>query len=204
MKLWKISSSALVLCFSLGCVVPARNTYIYLDRPEASHSKDSVDGSPAIAYFEFHKIWLSATFQPTFVQLGVHVPEGQTAKLDGKLLEITQNIGVEPKAKALELIPMPADYKNVTPVNFMIGYKHDFHAEENFRTLSGGTIVLNAPLAKNVVCHKGYFFKAPISLPKNCKGSLKFPDLEINGTSYPGPSLSFEEKKEWVLTYVGP
>ena len=204
MELWKKFSPGLVLLFSLGCLVPAKNTYTYLDRPEAVHSKDSIGGSPAIAYFEFHKIWLSATFQPTFVQLGVHVPEGQTAKVNAKFFKITQMMSNESKTSELELIPVPGDYKNVTPVNFLIGYKHDFNAEENFITLSGGTTVLNAPLAKNIVCHKGYFFKAPFSRTASGKGSLIFPELEINGTSYPGPVLSFEEKNEWVLIYVGP
>jgi hypothetical protein len=204
MELCKKCLAPLLFLFSMSCVVPVRNTYIYLERPEAIHSKDNINGSPAIIYFEFHRIWLSATIQPSFIQLGIHVPEGQTAQVEMKTLEITQSLGTESVKNELELIPVPGDYKNVTAVNFLIGYKHDFSAEEHFKTLSGGTIVLNYPLSKNIICHKGYFFKIPFSLPKSSKGLLRFPNLNINGTSYPGPILPFTEKKELVPAYFGP
>ena len=205
MQFWRSIQLCIVAIAFLGCVVPVKNTFFYLERPGSTHSKDSVNGSPSIIYFEYHEIWLSATIQPSCIQIGIHVPGGQTAQLLSNTIELSQNVnGPESHKYKLDLRPVPGDYKNITPVNFMLGYKHDFDVENCFGVLSGGTTELSAPLSKKIICHKGYFYKAYYVTPRKAGGTLNLPDLKINGIFFPGPSISFKEEKEIVMAYAGP
>ena len=194
----------IALVFILGCILPVSNTYFYIERSEAIHSKESVNGPPSIIYFEYNKIWLSTSIQPTFIQVGVHVPENQTVLLEDRTVELVQNIDNKNIKQELELIPVPGDARHVIPINYMLGYEHGFDPGENFGILTGGTIILNYPLAKNIICHKSYFFKIPYSVKNKTTGIIRFPNLRINGIIYPGPGLPFQEKKTTISTYIGP
>jgi|GEM_PF-5988766 hypothetical protein len=193
-----------VVIFSFSCF-PSKSTYFFIDRPEATHLSDSASGgSPSVIYFEFHKVWLSASIQPDYIQFGINVPEGQTAQLLSKLVDVRQIVGADTTQSHFELIPTPADRRYIICINYLVNYTHGFDNQEQFGVLTGGTIVQHHPLAKDIVCHKGYFFTVPYSVPKKAKGILKLPDMMINGEIYPGPALPFSEKKKMVLTYYGP
>jgi hypothetical protein len=121
------------------------------------------------------------------------------------VIELNQNINTSESHKfQLDLNPVPGDYKNITPVNFMLGYKHDFDIKYGFDVLNGGTTELSAPLSKRIICHKGYFYKAYYTTPRKAGGTLNLPNLKINGVFFPGPSISFKEEKEVIMAYTGP
>ena len=104
----------------------------------------------------------------------------------------------------LDLVPIQINYKYMIPIGRLINYYDNEYEKpkpsENFGILTGGTRIFNYPLNKNFVCHKGYFFNVQYGIPQKSKSTLRLPAMVINGQPFPGPTITFLEKKEWVPT----
>jgi hypothetical protein len=82
--------AALLSLGLLGCV-PWRYSYEHLDVPGARYFQSACQhsaGPPSMAYYPFHVIFISLDVTHT-VTLGLHLPAGTTAALNGTTVRIT-------------------------------------------------------------------------------------------------------------------
>jgi hypothetical protein len=75
---------------TIACAcVPMSSTYERIDAPDAVRFKNICRGSvgpPSTVYYPFHGIYISLNFSSTM--LGLHIPEGMTAKLTDNTIKV--------------------------------------------------------------------------------------------------------------------
>jgi hypothetical protein len=175
-----------------GCI-PMRYPYEHIDVPAARYFKSTcyhTFGPQSIAYYPFHGIFVSLDVTDT-VALGLHLPAGTTAELNGHTVHI---IGSTDSGQIDTTIPIRAaqhDYvRKGDPLEFSL--RDPFTSEDHFGPLLGDT---------NNGRNLWYRFVSVTSEPRRIptpreliRGTIELPSITINGQTYEAQSIPFERR----------
>jgi hypothetical protein len=181
-------------------------SYFKLEHENASYFYHE-SPPPTLMMFDFHSMVLSTGIFTDGIQIGINLPTGHIARLLGNNIEVIINDSQgHTNRMTLEIYTLPIYYKNMEMAAPLTNYYRKIPQPifyDGFAPLVGDTSVEIFPLA-TITSHKGYFYKANCSVPQKTSGNIKFPDLEIDGLTYPGPTISYRWVKEWFIIYFGP
>ena len=199
--LWRLAL-ALGVSTTVGGCVPMAEHYLRIEVPEARYFGSSCHGGvgpPSVVYYPYHGLFISLRITDE-VALGVHVPAGTTAQVDGDRVRI---LGMTDHGAVDVSLPIRATQQgslgSVHPREFS-GFPDPFTSAENFGPLVG---------ASNEGHYLWYLFVArtdPIHLsstpPGLLRGTVELPRMTINGQHYGPQTLHFERHVHAELSPV--
>ena len=180
----------------LGCALPIPHKYEYkrIDFEKVTRLRvknSSGFGSPGLVIFPYHGIKISAMIRPEYLQVGIHVSDGHTVRLKSHFVKLHDIKNKLTGTREVELLPSPlAEIGNPW---WMI-YPDPFGKEDYFDMLHGGSNFSQKAIIKSV-CDKCYLLAALFDGNSIKEGSVKLPDISIDGTDYEGPLLYFKTCK---------
>jgi hypothetical protein len=181
---------------TVGGCVPTVSGYLKIEAPEARYLETSCNagiGLPSIVYYPYHGVFISLDIT-TWVAFGVHVPAGNTVRLEGNRVRIS---GTSRQGLVDVRMPIWAGRQGsvgaVLPPEFR-GLPDPFTSRDFFGPLQG---------ASRDGHNLWYFFLAEtgagegqirtISAPRGLqRGSVELPPMTINGQHYDAQTLQFE------------
>jgi hypothetical protein len=175
---------------SQGCV-PGSISYLRVDAPGAVHLKSlcgGTVGAPEILYYPFESIFISVDPQP--ILLGLHVPAGVVAQMDGDMVRITGTTSDGPVSKEVRLQLAP---QNMIGTNVPAEFRKLPDAfTSDLTTLSpltgassGGYLRWYLFISRDDV-RPGHFVGPP---PGLLEGTIELPPITIDGHRYPAQVL---------------
>ena len=193
---------ALIGSVIASACVPMSTTYERIDAPDGVRFKNICHGSfgpPSTVYYPFHGIYISLNF--TFTMLGLHIPEGMTAKLTDNTIKIEG----ESKSGHVQKIVhfkafIPGAAGNNDPPEFSV--TAPYTSADNLGPFEGRSV-------GNRYIY--YFFMGvdedhpnrTVSLPFDLiEGTIVLPAIIINGQRYEPQSLTFKQTKYFGISSV--
>jgi hypothetical protein len=193
--------AALLSLGLLGCV-PWRYSYEHLDVPGARYFQSACQhsaGPPSMAYYPFHGIFISLDVTHT-VTLGLHLPAGTTAALNGTTVRITGSADSGPVDAIMPIRAARHDYVYKYD-RFKASGGNTFTSADYFGPLLGDTND-GRDLWYSFISETSEQIPHLIFTPKGLiRGTIELPPITINGQSYEGQSIPFEHR---VHTEISP
>lgn len=194
----------LILCTALvlqGCV-PWGYSYERIEAPEAVYFKSSCWGGvgpPSLVYYPFHGIFISLGLNP--IQLGLHVPAGATAALNGATLAVFGRTNGGDVRMTIDIRASPHSYVGSSDPKEFGALPDPFKSDTTFGPLNG---------ASRDERSVWYLFTERIKSPPSAgvltteqlvdriiEGSVKLPAITVNGKLYDPEVLPFK-RESWV------
>ena len=162
---WRLGAAhrtalVIVLCGAIAGCAPWAWPYQHIDAPGARYFQTICRagfGPPSRVYYPYHGIFISLDITDV-VTLGLHLPEGSTAQIDGTSVHIT---GEGKTGPADVVIPIRATKHWGMDAPEFRQYPDPFTTPDNFGPLTGETT------------DGDYLFDIPV-FPKSCR-SPRFP-----------------------------
>jgi hypothetical protein len=190
-----------------SCTVGFWN-YQRIEAPEADHLQarcQGKSGPPELTYYPFHGIFISLALDP--LQLGLHVPRGMTAALDGNSLLIS---GPDGSGRTLSVRLKAARHQVMAdddPAAFSVA-PDPYTAPDGFGSLQGGS---RDGFAVWYLFDEDVGARAPDApdpaefLDHLKSGTLQLPAITLNGRTWPAQVLpftrtSYQEATQLMLT----
>ena len=184
----------MVACLISSACVPALESYERIEVPDARYLRSvcyASTGTPSVVYYPYHGIFISLDVT-SWVSLGLHLPAGTTAQLNGNTVHIS---GTAKTGPVDAIIPIRAARQGSLggrdPLEFR-KLSDPYTSADNFGPLTGDT-------------HDGkyqwYFFISASSDPQPrlipsppdlLRGTVELPSITINGQRYEPQSIPFE------------
>ena len=176
-----------------GCV-PDFSTYNRPEIPQARYFPDGCDGFGArsVAYYPFHGIYISLSIDP--VSVGLHIPAGTTAKLDGDTVVISAATERGPLEIHTRLKAAPhGSVGNIDPDEFR-GLPDPYTPDAGSRPLIGGS--KEGRLIWYLFIGMGKDRPNQLQLvPIAFGGTIELPPITVNDRHYPAQVLPFTRKR---------
>jgi hypothetical protein len=188
----------LVLTLLTACV-PYISSYQKVEAPAAIYFNPSCLGGPAsIAYYPFHGIYISIDADSSSV--GLHIPPGYVAQLNGTTMEIAGLIGGVPYKGTVELEAAKHPIgSSGSPAQFYV-LSEPYTAKDNFGPLVGGGD--GQYIRWYLYSAKGHDYRNPV-VPKGLtEGTIEIPAMTINGQRYDAQKLTFKRKTSVGLEVI--
>jgi hypothetical protein len=176
--------------------------YEHVEVPDARYFKSSCYasiGPPSVAYYPFHEIFISLDITHA-IALGLHLPEGTTAQLNGKTVRMR---GSAAYGSVDVTVPIRGarhgELGNGDPREF--GGRDPFTAADDFGPFSGGTasghylwylFISETPDSRRII-------PTPQRL---IRGTVELPSMTINGRYYDSQTIPFEEQAHTEISPV--
>jgi|APLak6261670569_1056079.scaffolds.fasta_scaffold00910_4 hypothetical protein len=175
----------LLLCVPLVGCAPYPESYLRIDQPLSTYRGTDCRGSfgpPAIATFPHEGVFFVIRLYPPRIDgqvFAIQVPEGITAQLLDKSIQVEFDVENEKKTEVLQL--KPNVWKNV----------------DYFGPLVGHTYRRSTLFGENE-WHEYYEFSFQADLTRAISGHITFPRISVKGREFPGFSVPFHR-----ATYLG-
>jgi len=192
-----------VLC---GCV-PMTSKYLRIEAPGARYFHSSCrggSGPPSVVYYPYHGIFISLDVT-NVIALGLHLPAGTEAELDGHTVRIT---GVEEKGAVEVTLPIRATEHGALgsrdPPEFQ-GMRDPYSFPDQFGPLTGESDKKGRYLwylfvsETDPTLERATLLQAP---PGLLRGTVELPPMTINGVRYESQMLPFERRTYAELSPV--
>jgi hypothetical protein len=190
----------------LGRIVPIISAYLKIEAPAARYLERSCNagiGLPAVVYYSYHGVFISLDMTDS-VALGIHVPAGNTARLEGNRVRITGTTHRGAVDVSLPIRAAPQGALGAIDPPQVRGYPDPFTSPDYFGPLQG---------ASRDGHNAWYFFIAEtdprdgpvrtLSTPRGLeRGTIELPPLTINGQHYEPQVLHFERHRHVELMPV--
>ena len=188
---------------TVGGCVPTVSGYLKIEAPEARYLERSCNagiGLPSIVYYPYHGVFISLDITDE-VDLGVHVPAGSTARLEGNRVRISGTNRQGPVEFSVSIwATAQGAVGSIQPPEFL-GLPDPFTSRDYFGPLQGGSRDGH---------YLWYFFVAEtaagegpvriIPTPRGLqRGTVELPAMTINGQHYEPQVLHFERHVHAVL-----
>jgi hypothetical protein len=152
-----------------------------------------------MAYYPFHGIFISLDVTHS-VTLGLHLPAGTTAALDGKTVRIIGSADSGPVDATIPIRAAQHDYVYKYD-QFEANPRDTFTSADYFGPLLGDTNG-GRDLWYSFISETSEQIPHLILTPKGLiRGTVELPPITINGQSYEGQSVPFEHR---VHTEISP
>lgn len=183
-----------------GCIPKGGSYYKFHSKSDSEYFRTSCygqDGAPSILFFKYHDIYLSIRIldYKDKILLGIHIPKNNTVQIMNKHMIFSK--GNNEETKQLKLIAME-HYPSGSSAPYVFRSDDPYGKENFFNTLSGNTNIITFKLiGSDKIAYKWYQFYANFEKIEN--GTIKVPNMKINGKLYEGPSLRFEKDNYFQL-----
>ena len=178
-----------------GCL-PRATGYLKIDAPEARHLERECNagiGVPTVVYYAYHGVFISIDITD-WVSFGVHVPVGNTVRLEGNRLRISGMSGQGPVDVSMPIWAVrQGDMGSIQPREFR-GFPDPFTSRDYFGPLQGasrdGHYLWYLFAAESVQADgQVHLIPTPEGLQQ---GTVELPAMTINGQHYEPQVLHFE------------
>ena len=176
--------------------MPQVSAYLRIEAPEARHLERECNagiGVPTVVYYEYHGVFISLDMTD-WVALGVHVPAGNTVRLEGNQLRISGTSRLGPVEVSMPIWAVrQGDLGSIQPREFR-GFPDPFTSRDYFGPLQGGSrnghYLWYSFVAESAQSDgKVRTIPTPEGLQR---GTVELPAMTINGQHYEPQVLHFE------------
>lgn len=196
-------AAAVTCAFLSGCVWGWRYEQLQAPNAGAVYFKNICRGSsgpPSTIYYPFHGIFISLDLE--FVQLGLHLPSGTTAQLNGNTIHIVASTAAGTYDRTVKIRPFRQGSTGDNDPPEFRGLSDPYSSPDDLGPFEGESV------GDKYVWHLflGVLDQNPersVSLPDDLlRGTIELPSMTINGTRYEAQTLSFSRRSYVGLTPI--